>query len=156
MASHSATVRWKREGPDFLKRRYSRAHTWNFDGGLTVPASSSPHVVPAPWSDAAGVDPEEGFIASVSSCHLLWFLDVACGAGFVVESYEDEARGEMTPNERNVPWISRITLSPRIEWGGDKRPSAQEVEHLHHLAHEQCFIAASIKTEVVVEARKDS
>lgn len=155
MSQHSATIRWTRTGPDFLGRKYSRAHTWSFDGGLTVPASPSPHIVPAPWSDAAAVDPEEAFVASVSSCHMLWFLHVACEAAFIVEGYEDEAVGVMTRGERGVPWISRITLRPRITWSGDRVPTAAEVEHLHHLAHEQCFIAASIKTEVVVEPRKD-
>lgn len=152
MSQHSAIIRWTRSGPDFLKRRYYRAHTMSFDGGLTIAGSSSPHVVPLPWSDAAAVDPEEAFVASVSSCHLLWFLDVACTSLFIVDSYEDEAVGVMSPNERGVPWISRITLRPRITWSGDRPPTAAEVAHLHHLAHEQCFIAASIKTEVVVEA----
>lgn len=155
MSQHNATIRWTRTGPDFLKRQYSRVHAWTFDGGLTVPASPSPHIVPPPWSDAAAADPEEAFVASVSSCHMLWFLHVACDAAFVVDSYEDEAVGQMTKNERGVPWISRITLRPRITWSGDRPPTATEVEHLHHLAHEQCFIAASIKTEVVVETRKD-
>jgi organic hydroperoxide reductase OsmC/OhrA len=152
MSQHSAIIRWTRSGPDFLKRRYSRAHTLSFDGGLAIPGSSSPHVVPVPWSDAAGMDPEEAFVASVSSCHMLWFLDVACTASFIVDSYEDEAVGVMSRNERGVSWISRITLRPRITWGGDRPPNAAEVAHLHHLAHKQCFIAASIKTEVVVEA----
>jgi organic hydroperoxide reductase OsmC/OhrA len=128
-----------------------------FDGGLTIAGSSSPHVVPMPWSDAAAMDPEEAFIASVSSCHMLWFLDVACTASFIVDSYEDHAVGVMTQNERGVPWISRITLRPLVTWEGDRTPTAAEVQDLHHLAHEHCFIAASIKTEVVVEAppRKD-
>nr|ACO70925.1 OsmC family protein [uncultured Verrucomicrobiota bacterium] len=155
MSTHTTLTRWSRTGPDFLRRRYSRAHTWSFDGGLTVPASSSPHVVPPPWSDPGGIDPEEAFVASVSSCHMLWFLDVACSAGFVVEHYEDEAIGVMSENERGVLWISRITLRPRITWGGDRHPAPGEVEHLHHLAHDQCFIAASIRTEVVVEPRKE-
>jgi organic hydroperoxide reductase OsmC/OhrA len=157
MSQHSATIRWTRTGPDFLKRRYSREHTWNFDGGLALPASPSPHNVPAPWSNAALIDPEEAFVASVSSCHMLWFLHVACDAAFVVDIYDDEAIGEMTPNDRGVPWISRITLRPRVTWGGDRQPNATEVNDLHHLAHEKCFIAASIKTEVVVETvpRKD-
>jgi organic hydroperoxide reductase OsmC/OhrA len=157
MSQHCATVRWRLTGPDFLTRRYSRKHTLSFDGGVTVAGSSSPTVVPAPWSEAAAVDPEEAFVASVSSCHMLWFLHVACDAAFVVESYEDEAVGDMTPNSLGVPWISRITLRPRITWGGDRAPTAAEVHDLHHLAHQQCFIAASIKTEVVIETppRKD-
>jgi organic hydroperoxide reductase OsmC/OhrA len=153
MSTHTATIRWKNQGPDFLSRRYSREHALHFDGGAVLPGSPSPHIVPAPWSNPAGIDPEELFVASVSSCHMLWFLHVACDAGLLPESYEDEAEGIMTQNERGVLWISRITLRPRIIWGGEKQPSAAEVEHLHHLAHEQCFIASSIKTDVIVHSR---
>ena len=149
MSAHFATIRWHNHGPDFLKRRYPREHTWSFDGGAVVVGSSSPQVVPLPWSNPAGVDPEEAFIASVSSCHMLWFLDVAITAGFFVEAYEDKAEGEMTKNERGVPWVSRITLHPAITWGGERQPSAAEVDQMHHRAHDECFIAASIKTEVV-------
>jgi organic hydroperoxide reductase OsmC/OhrA len=152
MPEHTATVRWENHGPDFLKRAYSREHTWHFDGGAVVPASASPHIVPAPWSNPAGVDPEEAFVASVSSCHLLWFLHVAIDAGFTVQHYEDAARGEMRNNERGVHWISRITLRPRITWGSAKIPDAAEIARLHHLAHEQCFVANSIKTRVEVIA----
>ncbi|MBB5032407.1 OsmC family protein [Prosthecobacter vanneervenii] len=151
MSTHTATIRWKNQGPDFLSRRYSREHALHFDGGAVMPGSPSPHIVPAPWSNPAGIDPEELFVASVSSCHMLWFLHVACDAGFLPESYEDAAEGIMTQNERGVLWISRITLHPKIIWGGEKQPSATEVEHLHHLAHEQCFIANSIKTDVIVQ-----
>ncbi|MGV3662193.1 MAG: OsmC family protein [Prosthecobacter sp.] len=151
MSKHTAAIRWKNKGPDFLARRYSREHTLHFDGGAVVPGSPSPQIVPAPWSSPAGVDPEEAFIAAVSACHMLWFLHVACDAGFLVESYEDEAGGLMTKNGRGVLWISQIILRPKIAWGGDKQPTTEEVDHLHHLAHEQCFIANSIKTEVRVE-----
>lgn len=152
MNQHIATVRWVRHGPNFLQRRYSREHEWIFDGGLTVPASASPHIVAAPWSSATAIDPEEAYIASVSSCHMLWFLHVACDASFTVDEYEDTAMGIMEPNEYGIPWISRITLRPRITWSGDRQPSASEVAELHHQSHVQCFIAASIKTEVIVEA----
>lgn len=148
MSAHHATIRWKNTGPDFLGRRYSREHTLHFDGGAVVPGSPSPHIVPAPWSNAAAVDPEECFVAAVASCHMLWFLHVACDAGFLVESYDDEAEGLMTKNERGILWISQITLRPRLAWGGGKQPAAEEVAHLHHLAHEQCFIANSIRTDV--------
>lgn len=151
MSTHTATIRWANHGPDFMKRRYSREHTWHFDGGAVVNGSPSPHIVPAPWSNPAGVDPEEAFVASVSSCHMLWFLHVAIDAGFCAESYEDAAEGIMTKNERSVPWISRITLRPKISWGGSRIPNDEEVAQLHHAAHEQCFIAASIKTEVTIE-----
>jgi organic hydroperoxide reductase OsmC/OhrA len=151
MSKHHATIRWKNSGPDFLNRRYSREHTLHFDGGAVVAGSPSPHIVPAPWSNPAGVDPEETFVASVASCHMLWFLHVAIDAGFQADSYEDEAVGLMTKNERGVLWISEITLRPRIVWGGVRLPTLEEVAHLHHLAHEQCFIANSIKTEVRIE-----
>ena len=124
-----------------------------FDGGLEVPGSSSPSVVALPMSDAAAVDPEEAFVASLAACHMLWFLHVACDAGFLPESYDDAAEGIMTKNERGMLRISQITLRPLIIWSGDKQPTSTEVDHLHHLAHEQCFIANSIKTDVIVKPR---
>jgi organic hydroperoxide reductase OsmC/OhrA len=152
MAQHKATIRWQRNGTDFLKGKYSREHTWTFDGGLTVQASSSPSVVPVPYSNPAYVDPEEAFVASLSSCHMLTFVYLAGKQGFVVETYEDEAVGIMTKNEQGVPWVNQVTLHPKIEYSGDRRPTAQEIEHLHHLAHEQCFIANSVKTQVTVSS----
>jgi organic hydroperoxide reductase OsmC/OhrA len=156
MSEHNATIRWQRTSPEFLKGKYSREHTWSFDGGLTVPASPSPTVVPAPWSNPAHVDPEEAFVASVSSCHMLTFLFVAARQGFQVDRYDDEAVGVMTKNEKGVPWLSRVTLHPQIAYSGDKLPTPADEERLHHLAHEQCFIANSIKTEVVVESVRSS
>ncbi len=150
MPQHTATIRWENTGEDFLRGKYSRAHTWAFDGGAIFPASPSPHVVPIPWSDPALIDPEEAFVASLSSCHMLTFLYVAARAGFVVASYEDAAVGEMSKNEKGIPWVSRITLNPKILYSGDKHPTAADCDKLHHLAHEQCFIANSVKTEVVV------
>ncbi len=151
MAGHKATIVWQRSGPDFLKGRYSREHTWSFDGGVTVPASPAPSVVPVPWSNPAHVDPEEAFVASVASCHMLTFLFLAARAGYEVESYRDDAVGIMTKNANGVPWVSLITLRPVIAYGGEKRPDAAAVADLHHRAHEQCFIANSVKTEVKVE-----
>lgn len=151
MSEYKATIKWKCSSPDFLKGRYSREHTWSFDGGMTVPASASPGVVPLPFSNAANVDPEEAFVASIASCHMLTYLYVAGRQGFQVESYEDEAVGVMSKNEKGVPWVSKVTLSPRIDYGGAKMPTPADEENLHHLAHEQCFIANSIKTEVVVK-----
>jgi organic hydroperoxide reductase OsmC/OhrA len=154
MSEHKATISWHRTGPDFLKGKYSREHTWRFDGGVSVQASASPSVVPAPYSNPAGVDPEEAFVAAVSSCHMLSFLYVASRQGFQVDSYIDEAVGVMSKNERGVPWVSSVTLHPQIVYSGDKRPTPADEEHLHHLAHEQCFIANSIKTEVTVQAAR--
>ena len=150
MSGHKATIRWKRTSADFLKGKYSREHTWTFDGGATVSASPSPSVVPVPFSNPALVDPEEAFVASVSSCHMLTFLYLASKQGFIVDAYDDEAVGVMTKNDGGVPWISAITLHPRIAYGGERRPTPAEEDHLHHAAHEQCFIANSIKTEVRV------
>lgn len=150
MSEHKATIRWQRTSPDFLKGRYSREHTWTFDGGMTISASPSPAVVPTPWSNPAFVDPEEAFVASISSCHMLTFIYLAGRQGFQVDSYEDDAVGIMTKNEKGVPWISAVTLRPRIAYSGEKLPTPADQEKLHHLAHEQCFIANSIKTQVTV------
>jgi organic hydroperoxide reductase OsmC/OhrA len=150
MSQHKATVSWKCDNETFLQGKFSRAHSWSFDGGQVVPASASPAVVPAPFSSAAAVDPEEAFVASISSCHLLTFLWEAKKAGFRVDAYEDQAVGDMTKNERGVPWISKVTLHPAITYGGEKRPTAVEEAELHHKAHDGCFIAQSVKTEIVV------
>jgi len=150
MSQHKATIDWNRGSAEFSKGRYSREHTWRFDGGLSVAASSSPAVVPVPWSNIAAIDPEEAFVASIASCHMLTFLHVARLAGFDIESYEDEAVGHTAPNEKRVPWVATVTLNPKIVYGGDKRPTAEEEAHLHHLAHEQCFISQSVKTAVTV------
>ena len=151
MAEYKATIKWQRTSPDFLKGKYSREHTWTFDGGATVPASPSPHVVPAPWSNPACVDPEEAFVASISSCHMLTFLWLTAKQGFQVDSYEDEAVGTMAKNEKGAPWVANVVLRPRIVYSGNKIPSAPERNQLHHLAHEQCYIANSVKTEIVVD-----
>lgn len=150
MSEHKATISWKRTSPDFLGGKYSREHTWSFDGGITVPASPSPSVVPVPYSNPAHVDPEEAFVAAISSCHMLTYLYLASLQGFQVDSYHDEAVGVMTKNEKGVPWVSAVTLHPRIAYSGDKTPAPADEERLHHMAHEQCFIANSIKTEVIV------
>ena len=155
MSAHQAIIRWKNLGPDFLKRQYPREHTWSFDGGAIVMGSSSPSIVPLPWSNPAGVDPEEAFVASVSSCHMLWFLDVAISAGFEVTDYEDHAEGTMSRNAQGVRWVSKVTLRPRIKWAGERRPTPEEVDTLHHTAHAECFIASSIKSEVVVQTPHD-
>jgi len=150
MAEHKATIDWNRGDGDFLKGRYSREHKWLFDGGLSVPASSSPAVVPVPWSNIAAIDPEEAYVASLSSCHMLTFLHVARLAGFDVQSYQDDAVGHMAPNEKRVPWVASVVLHPKVVYAGEKRPTREEEAHLHHLAHEQCFISQSVKTAVTV------
>jgi organic hydroperoxide reductase OsmC/OhrA len=148
---YRATVKWMRGGAAFTDQRYSRGHEWSFDGGIVVPASSSPLSVRLPYSVAEAVDPEEALVAALASCHMLTFLYVAAKQGFVVDSYADDAVGEMTKNERGKLWVSRIILSPAIAFTGEKRPSPEQLDELHHLAHEECYIANSIKSEVVVQ-----
>jgi len=151
VSAYTATIRWTRSGEgDFTKGQYSRAHEWAFDGGLTVPASPSPHVVPAPWNDPAGVDPEEAFVASLSSCHMLFFLDFARRDGWTVDSYHDEAEGVMEKNAGGKTAMTRVTLRPRIIWHG-AAPDESDITDLHHRAHEACFIANSVTTEVRIE-----
>lgn len=147
---YRASVMWSRGGATFIDQRYSRAHAWSFDGGITVPASSSPLSVKLPYSVAEAVDPEEAFVAALASCHMLTFLYVAAKQGYVIDSYTDEAVGEMTKNERGKLWVSRVILSPAIVFAGEKRPSGEQFDELHHLAHEECFIANSVKSEVIV------
>ncbi|HEX8624531.1 MAG TPA: OsmC family protein [Allosphingosinicella sp.] len=149
MADYLATIDWRSDG-DFGEGRYSRAHSWTFDGGAVVPASASPHVVPAPMSDPAGVDPEEALVASVSSCHMLWFLHLARDAGLDVAAYRDEARGTMGKDDRGRVAMIRIVLRPEIEFLG-AAPDDEVLARLHHEAHERCFIANSLRTEIVVQ-----
>jgi len=152
MSTYTATIRWTRDAStDFAKGQYSRAHQWAFDGGAVVPASPSPHIVPAPWNDPAGVDPEEAFVASLSSCHMLFFVDFARRGGWVVDSYVDEAEGVLGKNGEGKMAMTRVTLRPRVSWGGDRQPDEAAIADLHHRAHEACFIANSVTTEVVVE-----
>ncbi len=150
MSEHKAVVAWAKPSLDFLKGRYSREHTWSFDGGATVLASSSPSVVPVPLSNPAGVDPEEAFIAALSSCHMLTFLDLARRKGFAIERYHDEAVGRMAKNAEGVMWVSEVILNPQITYTGDKRPTPAEENDLHHAAHKLCFIGNSVKTDVKV------
>jgi organic hydroperoxide reductase OsmC/OhrA len=150
MSQHKATIKWAFSGQDFLKGRFSREHTWTFDGGQTVTASASPSVVPAQFCNVAGVDPEEAFVASLSSCHMLTFVYLASRKGFGISAYEDEAVGTMTKNAEGRMWISSVTLAPRVTWSGDKRPTPEEEHALHEAAHHECFISNSVKTEIVV------
>jgi organic hydroperoxide reductase OsmC/OhrA len=147
--AYSVTVSWKRKSDEpFLDNKYSRSHTWTFDGGIQVEGSSSPHVVPLPMSNESAVDPEEAFVAALSSCHMLWFLSLAVENNYVVESYEDNAEGVLGKNEEGKLAMTRVTLDPKISFGGDRIPSREQIEELHHLAHEKCFIANSVKTKV--------
>ena len=150
MSTYHATVDWALDG-DFLARRYSRAHTLSFDGGLTVPGSASPHIVPLPWSREDALDPEAAFTSSLSSCHMLWFLDFAAQAGFEAVSYRDEAEGTLAKGADGKIAMTRVVLRPLVRFAGAKQPTAAEIEALHHKAHEACFIANSVKTEVTVE-----
>ena len=151
MSTYTATIRWTRDpSTDFARGQYSRAHTWQFDSGLTVPASPSPHIVPAPWNDPNGVDPEEAFVASLSSCHMLFFVDFARRAGFVVDAYVDEAEGVLDKRTDGKMAMTRVTLRPRVTWGGDA-PEEAAIADLHHRAHEACFIANSVTSEVTVQ-----
>jgi organic hydroperoxide reductase OsmC/OhrA len=151
MSEHKATVTWKNTGEDFLRGKFSRAHSWSFDGGLTVPASASPAVVPAPWSDPAAIDPEEAFVASLSSCHMLTFIFLASRKGFTIAAYEDHAVGHMAKNAEGLSWVAEVVLRPTITYAGDKTPTHEEEASLHHNAHRHCFVANSVKTEVKVE-----
>ena len=154
MAEYTATIAWNRNGAAFTDNRYSRRHTWSFDGGFELPASASPHVVPLPLSSAEAVDPEEAFVASLSSCHMLWFLSIAARRGYVVDDYADDAVGEMGKSSDGKVMMTTCTLRPAIRFAGERQPSAEEVDALHHEAHEKCFIANSVKTEVKVQGRE--
>jgi organic hydroperoxide reductase OsmC/OhrA len=149
---YKATVSWKRAGGEvFTDLKFSRGHEWSFDGGVTVPGSSSPLSVKVPYSKADAVDPEEALVAALSSCHMLTFLYFAAKGGYVVDSYVDDAVGVMTKNERGKLFVSKTTLRPRIAFSGAKQPSQAELDQLHHHAHEECYIANSVLTEVVIE-----
>ena len=151
MHRHTARVSWLRNGATFTDQRYTRGHQWSFDGGVRIAASSSPSVVPLPYSVAEAVDPEEALVAAASSCHMLTFLYLAAKQGFVVDSYEDDAYGTMSKNAAGRLWVDRITLRPRIEFSGSTVPNAGQLAALHHAAHEECFIANSVKCEITVE-----
>lgn len=154
MSEYSAVIRWARGDDEaFSDNQYSRGHTWEFDGGVTVPASSSPHVVPRPFSVEANVDPEEAFIAALSSCHMLTFLGIVAKQKYVIDSYVDDAVGVLEEDESGRSSVTKVTLRPDIVFSGSKIPTAKQLDKLHHLAHKNCFIANSVKTEIVVEAK---
>lgn len=152
MSEYGANIHWQRH-PDetFTDNRYSRGHEWRFDGGVNVPASSSPHVVPLPYSVEANVDPEEAFVASLSSCHMLVFLGIAAKRRFTVDSYADKAIGVMEKNAEGRLAITQVTLRPTVTFSGERQPTREQLETMHHQAHRDCFIANSVRTEVVTE-----
>ncbi len=150
MSQYIATVKWERHGEKFTDNRYSRAHTWDFDGGVTVAASASPHVVKPPMSDPAAVDPEEAFVASLSSCHMLFFLFFAAKDGFVVDSYVDQAIGFLEKDAQGLLAMTRVILRPQIRYDGVS-PAPEQLSKLHDRAHHECYIANSVKTTVTIE-----
>lgn len=147
----SARIHWNRGDANFADKRYSRSHTWRLDGGLEIPASSSPHVVPIPLSNPAAIDPEEAFVASLSSCHMLWFLAIAAKRGFVVDEYVDDAIGDLARDADGKMAMTTVTLRPAVRWSGATRPTEAHLREMHELAHAECFIARSVKTRVAVE-----
>jgi organic hydroperoxide reductase OsmC/OhrA len=151
MANYIANVEWSRGQQIFVDNRYSRSHQIQFDGGVKLAASSSPHVVPVPFSDIAAVDPEEMFVASLSSCHMLWFLSIAAKAGFIVDTYSDNAEGKMEKTFSNKLIMSQVILKPQAVFSGNQLPSIPDIIQMHHQAHDECFIANSVKTTVVCE-----
>ena len=153
MAEHVATVSWQRGDAVFTDGRFPRAHTWTFDGGAVVKGSPAPAVVAPPLSDPAGVDPEEAFVASLSSCHMLFFLSLAAKKRFVVDSYLDEAVGELGKLASGKTAMVRVTLRPKVSFSGASLPTSADIEALHHMAHEHCYIANSVTTEVRCEPR---
>ena len=151
MGVYEAKIIWERGDQPFLDKRYSRAHTWTFDGGAVVPGSSAPSSVPLPMSDASAVDPEEAMIASLSSCHMLWFLAFAANAGLVVDAYADEASGKMGKDDDGRRYLAEVTLRPYTSFSG-REPDQAEIDALHHQAHDHCEMAHSVRATITVEA----
>ena len=151
MSHYSAEVLWVRGEGDFLGNRYSRRHLLRFDGGLEVPGSSSPHFVPLPMSDASALDPEEAFVASLSSCHMLWFLSIAAKHQFCADRYFDAASGVMAKNSEGKIAMTVVTLRPEVIFSGERLPTRAELDQLHHAAHASCYIANSVRTDVRCE-----
>lgn len=151
MHQYQATIKWRQEDGNFVNGKYSRKHTWNFDGNFEIPASASPQIVPKPFSDPAAVDPEEAFVASLASCHMLWFLSLAAKKGFIVKHYEDAARGIMENNGEGKLAITKVILQPLVTFYPSDNLNQQVIEKLHNQAHQQCFIANSVKSEIIID-----
>lgn len=153
MENFSATVHWERGDQEFIDKKYRRAHEWKFDGGAVVKASSSPHVLPPPMSDPSGVDPEEALVAAISSCHMLWFLAMAARHKWLVDSYDDQPTGKMDKNREGKTAVSVVILRPKVVFGGENQPTSHEIDAMHQQAHELCFIANSVRSEIRIEPR---
>lgn len=151
MSKHTVAVSWSRKGKSFTDNKYSRIHRWEFDGGATIKASASPHIVPEPLSDSSVVDPEEAFVASLSSCHMLWFLSIAAKKGFIIENYEDHAIGIMGEDDQGKLAITKVILHPSVQYATEAYPNERQNDHLHSEAGKKCFIANSVKTDIQVE-----
>jgi organic hydroperoxide reductase OsmC/OhrA len=150
MSTYHATIAWTRGADEFLRQKYSRGHRWSFDEGVSIAASASPNAVRAPWHVAAAVDPEEALVAALSSCHMLFFLSFASSAGYTVESYDDAAEGVMATNAEGRAAMTAFTLRPVVTFKA-RAPLAEEFAAMHHRAHEECYVANSLKGEVLVE-----
>jgi len=153
MENYSATIQWERENQEFLDKKYSRVHTWKFDGGAVIAASSSPHLLPPPMSDPRHVDPEEAFVAAVSSCHMLWFLAMAAKHRWLVDSYEDQPTGKLDKNGDGKTAVALVILRPKVMFEGGRRPTSEELHTMHDEAHALCFIANSVRSEIRIEPR---
>lgn len=149
MSEHQAEISWSRKGELFLDQKYSRVHVWKFDGGMEINASASPSVLPGPYSSAECVDPEEAFIASISSCHMLFFLSIAASKGFIVNSYKDRAIGILS-KKNNEFSITSVKLNPIVEFDGENQPDGNSLTEIHKESHEKCFIANSVNTDIEI------
>ena len=144
-------VVWKRASGSFVNNRYDRSHEWQFDGGVVVPASSSPEIVPPPMSNERNVNPEEAFVAALASCHMLWFLGIAARDGWVVNTYRDQATGTLARGSDGKMAMTTVLLRPHVRFGASRRPTDGDVQALHESAHHECFLASSVKTTISVE-----
>lgn len=148
MSEHKTTLLWNRNESGFGYKEYPRAHEWTFpESGISVAASAAPEYL----GERDRVDPEEAFTAALASCHMLTFLAIASMSGFVVDRYEDEAVGFLEKGENGKPWLARVVMHPSITFSGEKQPTSEDLEKLHHKAHQECFLANSVKTEVTWE-----
>lgn len=153
MSNYNACVHWQRNKDMFPSNAYSRSHKWIFDGGTEVLASASPHIVPAPWSDSNYVDPEQALVASLASCHMLFFLSIASERSFQIDSYTDEAVGTLARDSEGKISMTEVTLRPKVKFSGENLPDKDDIDAIHHSAHEQCFIANSVKSTIKIEPR---